>query len=124
LRPPIRDKSEECFEHNTGIVVLDFDGVLNTYDGTNFDPDDLLSPREGAIKFVNHLVGSGLTPVVLSTRESEKVNKWLSDNGFIGVLAVDKKPPALCYVDDRGINFSGNYDDLLSQIKAFRAYWE
>lgn len=34
------------------------------------------------------------------------------------------KPPALCYVDDRGVSFKGDFKDTLLAIADFKAYWE
>ena len=34
------------------------------------------------------------------------------------------KPPARVYLDDRGIQFTGDYEKALKDIKNFKTYWE
>ena len=33
------------------------------------------------------------------------------------------KVPAVAYLDDRGINFDGDYEKALAELKDFKPYW-
>lgn len=98
-----------------GTVVLDFDGVLNSYasgwTGSATDlPDD---PTPGAQAFVEDLFEQGYDVVVASTRchterGRDEVARWLHYHGFAPELrVVAGKPPGLVYVDDRALRFEG-----------------
>ncbi|MCL5743250.1 MAG: hypothetical protein M1541_04860 [Acidobacteria bacterium] len=106
-------------------VCLDFDGVLNTYSGWK-GPDELFDPRPGVRVFLEELNARGFCVVLHSTRDPEKLRAWLEryqlDHLVEDVRAI--KPPAIAYVDDRGICFRGDYADVLLELEDFRAHWE
>jgi hypothetical protein len=106
-------------------VCLDFDGVFNTYTGWKGE-DELFEPREGLSEFLRKLRDYGYHVVVHSTRPADKIKKWLGDRGLNDLVyaVVDKKPGAVCYVDDRGVRFDGDYEAALQAIKNFKVYWE
>ena len=104
-------------------ICLDFDGVFNNYKG--YDGDNLGTPREGIREFLEKL-NEDYTIEVCSVRRYSKIIKWLHDNDLLQYVAnvTSYKPKAIAYVDDRGINFSGDYEETLKQIKNFKTYWE
>jgi hypothetical protein len=109
-------------------ICLDFDGVLNTYDGWKGD-DVLFDPRPGAKEFIERLFDNGYEVVIHTTRPAEKILQWWRDNKFpgaewIGPRIAHTKPPAFAYLDDRGICFTGNFNLAFEQIRDFRAFWE
>jgi len=107
-------------------ICLDFDGVANLYTGWKGE-DELFEPRPGFDSFVLALVAHGYEVVVHSTRPAEKLERWLEEKApavAAIVRVVDKKPPALVYLDDRGVTFTGDFDDALSAILNFKAHWE
>ena len=103
-------------------VCVDFDGVLNNYKG--YDGDNLGTPREGAKEFLQEL-NKNYRVIILSARTYSKIIKWLDDNDLWEYVAdvTSFKPPALAYIDDRGIQFNGNYQDILKQLQDFKPYW-
>lgn len=105
------------------VICLDFDGVFNNYKG--YDGDNLGSPREGIREFLETL-SKDYTIEVCSVRRYSKIIIWLDKHDLLKYVAnvTSYKPAAVCYVDDRGINFDGDYEKTLEQIKQFKTYWE
>lgn len=103
-------------------VAVDFDGVLNNYHGYN--PNDLGTIREGAKEFLEEL-HQEYTVIIYSTRNSTDIIHWLEKyhlNRYIKEVT-NKKPPAVAYIDDRGIRFEGDYKQCLSDFTE-KAYWQ
>ncbi len=111
-------------------VVFDFDGVIHSYrsgwKGPGVTPDPVVP---GIAEVIEELREGGYLVVVVSTRCADPegraaVESYLTVNGIIvdGVMA--EKPPALCYVDDRAILFTGNTEGLANRIKEFRTWVE
>jgi hypothetical protein len=106
-------------------VCLDFDGVMNTYDGWKGE-DELFEPKEGIKEFLDELKKEFGNIFIHTTRDDLKVTMWLMKHGFedYGIQVWNKKPPAILYIDDRGLKFNGDFKETLEQIKDFKAYWE
>ncbi len=104
-------------------VCLDFDGVLNNY--THYDPNNCFTPRPGAKEFLEKL-NENYTVVILTARRFDKVERWLKNYGLRKYVfdVTNIKPPAVAYIDDRGIEFNGNYDIVLKQLEHFQPYWK
>ncbi len=89
-------------------IALDFDGVLHRYgegwkDGTIYD-----EPVVGAVDACWELRRRGYELVVFTARQGiAEIRTWLADHGFPEkhMQVTNTKPPALFYVDDRGIRF-------------------
>lgn len=110
-------------------VVFDFDGVIHSYasgwQGATVIPD----PPVHGIKEAIDEIRKDYEVVVVSTRCASPdglaaVCEYLVRNG----IEVDKvqmeKPPAICYVDDRAICFSGNPAGLPELIRNFHSWTE
>lgn len=104
-------------------ICLDFDGVFNNYNG--YDEEDLGTPREGIKEFLETL-SKDYTIEVCSVRRYTKIMKWLHDHDLLKYVAnvTRYKPIAVAYIDDRGLQFQGNYEETLKQLKDFKTYWE
>ncbi len=106
-------------------VALDFDGVMNTYNGWK-GADELFEPRPGLENFLKTLQRDGFRMVIYSTRAIEKIQEWLTKykvDQYIAFVS-NEKPLAHCYVDDRAIQFQGSFYDAYMQIGTFRTFWE
>ena len=105
-------------------ILLDLDGVLNTYNGyytENFIP----SPKKDTKDFLQRL-SQEYKIVIFSTRTPELIEKWLKEyklDKFINKIT-NIKIPAFVHIDDRCINFNGNYQETIEQIKKFKPYWK
>lgn len=104
-------------------IVVDFDGVLNSYVSGWIDAVTLPDPPvEGAQRFIHGLLDAGWEVVVCSTRAETDNGRgaimyWLMDNEFpVGSKGISDichgKPPALVYLDDRALRFSGVWPSL------------
>lgn len=101
-------------------ICVDFDGVLNEYDG--YEEGDLGEPLTGSKEFIKEL-RKKYEVVILTSRQKEQVIDWLNNNGFPSMKVTNRKVPAVAYIDDRAIQFNGNYKKVISQLKNFKPYW-
>lgn len=109
-------------------IVFDFDGVIHRYskgwqDGTIYD-----IPTEGIKETIEGLRNE-YKVVVVSTRSATEegkmeIKKWLQEWKIEVDDVLSEKPPALIYVDDRAINFNGNCQTLLRDIRKFKSWTE
>lgn len=105
------------------VVCIDFDGVLNNYKG--YDGDNLGTPKEGAREFLEEL-SRDYSITIHSVRRYTKIITWLTKHDLIKYVdnVTSYKIRALAYVDDRGINFDGDYKKVLHELKTFNPYWK
>ena len=103
-------------------ICVDFDGVLNNYQGWN-GSDELYTIRDGAKEFMEKL-NENYNIIVFTVRDNEKVQKWLEEYNVPFKEVTSIKVGAVCYIDDRGLKFNGDYDETLNQINDFKTYWE
>ena len=101
-------------------ICVDFDGVLNEYDG--YEEGDLGEPLTGSKEFIKEL-RKKYKVVILTSRPKEQVIDWLNNNGFPSMKVTNRKVPAVAYIDDRAIQFNGNYKKVISRLKNFKPYW-
>jgi hypothetical protein len=114
-------------------ICLDFDGVCNTYTGWEGE-DELFLPRDGLFEFILSLHENNKKIAIFSTRPADKLKKWFINyfkDPAVSLIELgdlyfpDKKPPAECYIDDRGITFNGSFNgSLLTEVLNFKAFWE
>lgn len=107
-------------------IAVDFDGVIHAYDSTWINahtiPDD---PVDGAIEWLYEMIQK-FDIVIFSTRcktwrGRRAVRRWLKEhsgnwwfegfgaNGLEDIRLSYEKPPALIYLDDRAVRFSGTF---------------
>ena len=105
-------------------ICVDFDGVLNNYKGYR-GSDELYEPRIGAREFLEKL-SEKYTVIILSARTPAKIYDWLIEYDLISYVAsvTRTKEGAVAYIDDRGIRFDGNYNNVLDRLDGFKAHWE
>ena len=116
------------------IICFDFDGVLHSYEsgwqGAHVIPDP---PVPGAIQFLKDVVASEEYEAhIFSSRSHQSggigaIISWLLQNG-IEKAELEKirfpsvKPPAFVTIDDRAIQFDGNFVGLWKQIANFKPW--
>ncbi len=105
-------------------ILIDLDGVLNEYKG-NYIPNFIPEIKNGAFKFIKKLA-QNYNIKIFTTRDKTLVSKWLINNKLNNYITdiTNKKDLAFVYIDDRCINFNGNYKDLFDSINNFRPWYK
>lgn len=104
-------------------IAVDFDGVLNNYKG--YDEKELGTIRDGCKDFLKKLY-KDYTIIICTSRNHTKVEDWIKYYRLDKYIkqVTNTKPPAVAYIDDRGIRFNGNYDEVLKCLKDCEPYWK
>lgn len=111
-------------------VALDFDGTLHPY--TNGWQGQIPAdepPEPGAIEFLKMCATRNWRVVVFSCRAldldgNEGIHQWLIKHGLRELVAgiTHIKPVAFAYVDDRAVNFRGDWMEAFVQTDALAAH--
>lgn len=101
-------------------ICVDFDGVLNNYE--YYDPNELYTPRDGAKEFLT-VLKKQFYVIIFTARDNEKVIEWLDKYDMPYNEVTNIKKPAVVYIDDRAIQFNGDYDEILNIIEDFEPYY-
>ena len=105
-------------------ILIDLDGVLNEYTG-DFDKDYIPPIKDGAKEFLENL-SKNFDIKIFTTRNKILATKWLINNSIDQFVAdiTNVKDLAWLYIDDRCINFDGNFDNLISSINTFKPWYK
>ena len=103
-------------------ILLDLDGVLNTYTN-NFDPDFIPPIKYGAKEFLAQL-SKNYEIILFTVREKILAENWIIQNNLQKYITgvTNTKEPAWLIVDDRCVCFNGAYDKLLDVIDTFKVW--
>lgn len=106
------------------IILIDLDGVLNTYIG-EFDKNIIPTVKDGAKEFLKDL-SKNFEIKIFTTRNKLLVAKWLINNNLdkFVVDITNTKDLAWLYIDDRCINFNGNFVGLQKEIENFKPWYK
>ena len=105
-------------------ILIDLDGVLNTYDG-KFDEQVIPPIKDGAFEFIKNL-SEDYKIKIFTTRNRLLASEWVINNGlkeFVNDIT-NVKEPSYLLIDDRCINFNGNFEDLRNQINNFKVWYK
>ena len=104
-------------------ILIDLDGVLNEYTG-GFDKDYIPPIKDGAKEFLENL-SENFDIKIFTTRNKILATKWLINNNIDQFVAdiTNVKDLAWLYIDDRCINFDGNFENLSNNISDFRPWY-
>ena len=105
-------------------ILFDLDGVLNTYDG-NFDKNYIPPIKDDAYNLIKEL-SKNYQIIIFTTRNSLIASKWVIENGLYNYVdnVINVKEPAHLIIDDRCINFNGDYKDLKEKIEKFEVWYK
>lgn len=109
----------------TKIALVDLDGVLNNYDG-NYNVNEIPQPKDDVENFLIEL-SSAYEIQIFTVRNKDLTSQWLKKHNlekYIKDVTNIKNPFASVIIDDRAINFSGNYDEVLNKAINFKPYWK
>lgn len=104
-------------------ILIDLDGVLNTYKG-NFIETFIPPIKNGADEFLKEL-SKKYKIKIFTTRDKLLTSKWISQNCISKYITgiTNIKEPAYLYIDDRCIQFRGDYEQLRQQINNFDVWY-
>lgn len=105
-------------------ILIDLDGVLNTYTG-DFDEHFIPPIKEGALEFIKKL-SVNYKIKIFTTRNNLLSAEWVINNGLKDFVndVTNIKEPSYLIIDDRCVNFNGNYDELEKQINNFEVWYK
>lgn len=105
-------------------ILIDLDGVLNTYNG-EFKPDFIPDLKAGAFEFIQKLAVD-YEVKIFTTRNKILAAKWAIKNGLEPFITDITNIKELCwlFVDDRCINFDGDYEKLFFKIRDFKPWYK
>ena len=105
-------------------ILFDLDGVLNTYDG-KYDAACIPLIKDGAYDLIKEL-SANYKIVIFTTRNLLIASKWIVENGLEQYVdnVTNVKEPAYLIIDDRCINFDGDYESLKNKIENFKVWYK
>lgn len=105
-------------------ILIDLDGILNTYSG-DFNKDVIPPIKIGAKEFLANL-SEKFCIKIFTTRNKILTAKWLISNNIEQYIDDITNVKELCYlfIDDRCINFNGNFDELAQNIENFKPWFK
>lgn len=105
-------------------ILIDLDGVLNMYDG-QYNENNIPQIKDGALEFLQE-ISKEYEIKIFSSRNPEIAAKWITENKLSEYIAniTNIKEPCFLLIDDRCINFNGDYVDLIQSIKNFKVWYK
>ena len=105
-------------------ILIDLDGVLNTYTG-NYNKDVIPPIKNGAYEFLKELSENYIIKI-FTTRNLLLTSEWIIKNNLREYIDDVTNVKGLSYlmIDDRCINFNGNFDDLRKNIDSFEVWYK
>jgi hypothetical protein len=109
-------------------IALDFDGVIHRYSKGWTTPEDVYDPPTDGFKEWLEEAEKTFEIVVVSSRLSSvaghrAVRDWLAKHGLERLRTSTDRPPAFLTIDDRALNFTGNWKDYpLDILESFQPW--
>lgn len=105
-------------------ILIDLDGVLNQYDGI-YDENTIPAIKDGAFKFLKKLSAS-YKIVLFTSRNLLLASEWIINNNLKDIVSnvTNVKEPSYLIIDDRCINFNGDYTELIDKIANFKVWYK
>jgi len=105
-------------------ILFDLDGVLNTYDGIH-NKNYIPPIKDGAYNLIKEL-SDDYKIVIFTARNTLIASRWIIENGLDKYVenVTNIKEPSYLIIDDRSINFDGDYERLKKKIKNFEVWYK
>ena len=108
-------------------VVIDFDGVIHSYTSGWQGADQCSDPLvEGIDEVIKDLRKDHKVVIVSSRAKTIKgkiaIRNYLKKYNIEVDGIQNEKPPAIVYIDDRTICFTGNTNNLAEQVRNFKPW--
>ena len=96
-------------------IAIDLDGTLAEYSGW-MGEDIIGDPKPGAAAACKTFHNQGLEIIIFSVRARtlagyRSIKKWLEEHEFCYDMISHVKYPAMLYIDDRGLRFTGSWNN-------------
>ncbi len=105
-------------------LLIDLDGVLNTYKG-DYEKDYIPPALAGAKEFLE-LLSRDFCVKIFTSRQLVFAKKWVEANGLESYIdeVTNEKQPAWLIIDDRALTFNGDYTDIYNKIINFSVWYK
>ena len=105
-------------------ILIDLDGVLNTYNG-DYDKNYIPPIKYGALNFIQEL-SNDFKIILFTSRNLLLASKWVLENKLEEYIenVTNIKEPCYLMIDDRCINFTGDYSELKNEINNFKVWYK
>lgn len=105
-------------------ILVDLDGVLNQYKG-NYNKDFVEPIADGAYNFIKEL-SEDFKVVIFTSRNLLIASQWITDNKLADFVenVTNIKEPSYLIIDDRCINFRGDFEELKNKITNFKVWYK
>ncbi|MGN0030489.1 MAG: hypothetical protein ACI37Q_00870 [Candidatus Gastranaerophilaceae bacterium] len=105
-------------------ILIDLDGVLNTYSG-KYDESYIPPIAKGAYQFIKDL-SDEYKILVFTSRNLLLTSKWIIENNLEKYIdnVTNVKEPNYLIIDDRCINFNGDFTELKKKINNFKVWYK
>lgn len=125
---PFPMKKQSDFSEIFGSVAIDFDGTICEFAWPDEGP-----PTKGVKKALKEIKAMGLGIIIHSSRASsywgkvrfkylQRVEEYMKKHKlpYDGIHTGRGKPIAIAYIDDRAVEYRGNWDDVVKKVKELR----
>ena len=104
-------------------VCVDFDGVIVEAKRDLADPSPFAPLIPGAIEGLKELCEHFQVVILTSRDDHAKIFDWLSGEHDVPIAMVtSNKVPAVAYIDDRAIEFRGDWSVTLAEVLGGRPH--
>lgn len=118
---------KEFYEGIRPQIAIDFDNTLARHDA-GMGMQKTGEPIPGAIEFVKKLHQDGWEVWIFSARcydpkGTQSIKDWLTKHGLISIIrgvTNEKSPGFVVMVDDRAIEFRGDYNEVLKKLNDWK----
>lgn len=105
-------------------LLIDLDGVLNTYKGT-YKENEISPPRSGVKEFLEK-ISIDYDIEIFTVRDKTLTQNWLDKYDlakYVKNITNEKKQYASIIIDDRALKFNGDFTQTLNDINNFKPHW-
>ncbi len=120
---PVPLLKKQNITHRRSTVCLDFDGVIHSYKsgwrGVTTIPDEPVHGAARAIATLRERYRVVVHSARCNTVEGRTaISNWLARHGIEVDEVCEHKPPAIVYLDDRGVRFTGDWEAAIAAINS------
>ena len=111
--------------HRKKLILIDLDGVLNEYKG-DYKEGYIHPPKPDTENFLKE-ISKNFEIKIFTTRNKLLTSKWLIENNldkYISDITNIKETRTYLFIDDRCLNFRGDYKILKNKIQEFCTHWQ